>query len=233
MAKTYEAMQKVGSNPSGGWRIFDLKNRKQTGDLEKKILQIKQKNNFKVFNFSSARGKEGVSTILANLVDYLKIQDSGKKVLVIDANFKYPILHKIFNTDNNRPGLSDVLANGKSLNEALITLDSTNITLLTYGQGIVNQAENLNQEKFTALINTCKEEYDYVLIDSAPLLTSSDALSIALSSDVTFLVVLSTAVQKEVALKATSILLDNECAIGGVILNRIKQVIPGWIYRLT
>ncbi len=230
MAKTYEAMQKVVEKPSNSWRFLDLRNRKQTGDLEKKILQYKQKNGFKIFNFSSAREKEGVSTILTNLVNYFKFQNSDHKILLIDANFKSPALHKVFNIHNGQ-GLSDILANEQDLEESCIPIESTNITLLPCGQRFASQTDNLNQEKFMTVLNGCKDHYNTILIDSAPIITSPNALSIALSSDVTFLVIQSLKVQREVALKMKLLLQDNECIIGGVILNKVLQVIPNWIYR--
>ncbi len=232
MAKTYEAMQKTGREPSTGWHFFDLKNRKQTGDLEKRILQFQQKSSYKIFNFCSARGKEGVSTILVNLVHYIKTQNSDKKILVVDANFQSPMLHNIFNAGNN-PGLSEILSNEQNHDEYFFTLELTNITILTCGQMYRNQAGNFNQDRFANLLKASKEHYDYILIDSAPMLTSADALSVAVSSDVTFLIIQSTVVQKEVALKAKRLLDDNECIIGGVLLNRIRQVIPEWLYKLT
>ena len=82
------------------------------------------------------------------------------------------------------------------------------------------------------MLSACKNQYDYILIDSAPIIASSDALSTAVSSDVTFWVIQSVAVQKEVALKVKSLLIDNECELGGVILNQINQVIPEWVYKI-
>jgi Mrp family chromosome partitioning ATPase len=232
MAKTYEAMQRRGNISSSGWQFLDLKSRKKTGDIEKKILQYRQKNKFQVFNFSAAKRKEGVSTILSNLISYFNLQHSEKQILVIDANFKSPSLHSNFNIDN-ASGLIDVLKNGKILDEVATNLGSTNISIVTTGQGFDPKADNLDQEKFNHLLKTNKSKYDFIFIDSPPILASSDALSAAVASDVTFWIIQSVAIQKDVAHKTKTLLLDNECIIGGVILNQVKQVIPEWIYRLT
>ncbi len=230
MAKTYEAMKRVDSPSSNNWHFLDLKNRKQVGDLEKRILKYKQNKNFKVFNFSSSREKEGVSTILINLISYIKNQDSVTKILVIDANFASPSLDRFFNIHDAK-GLSDVITGNQTLEDSLISLESMNITLLPSGQSTKSISDSLSYEKLITVIDSCKKKYDTILIDSAPLLTAPDALSTALSSDVTFLVVQSLSVQKEVALKTKQLLKDNECTIGGVILNRVSQSIPGWIYK--
>lgn len=231
MAKTYEAMLKGEGPPKSGGRFLDLKNRQQTGDLEKKILYYKQKNNYKVFNFTSCRGKDGVSTVLANLINYFKLQKSDKKILIIDANFQRPSLHEIFGVANMQ-GLTDALSNVESYSQMLTPIDSTNISLLTCGKDYQGYSGNLNQEKFSDLLEVSKEQYEFIFIDSAPILSSSDGLSTAAASDVTFLVVQSLSVQQEVALKTKTLLLDNECIVAGVILNRIRQVIPEWAYRI-
>ena len=72
---------------------------------------------------------------------------------------------------------------------------------------------------------------DYVLIDCPPLLISSDAIAVAPAADVSFLVIKAVEVQRAVAQKAISYLHDNECKIGGVILNYVQQVIPNWVYK--
>ena len=65
----YHSMQDDDRKFSSGWNFLDLKNKKQTGDLYKKILYYKKKNDYSVFNFVSSRAKEGTSTIVANLIN--------------------------------------------------------------------------------------------------------------------------------------------------------------------
>lgn len=231
MAKTYEAMQKNDGSTVSGWRFLDLKNRKQAGDLERKILQLKQKNDRKVFNFTSSRGGEGVSTVLVNLLNYFKLQKSDKEILVIDANFQSPSLHSVFGLSNVQ-GLSDVLNDDKNLAEVSISIDSTKISLLTSGKGYLGRPDDIDQDKFDTILTEAKEKYDYIFIDSPSILASSNAVSTAVASDVTFWVIQSLKVQSEVAEKAKAILEDNECVIGGVVLNKTRQVIPNWMYKI-
>jgi len=77
-----------------------------------------------------------------------------------------------------------------------------------------------------------KGMYDCILVDSPAILTSGDSLTLSVASDATFLVIQSLRTPKEVAERARSLLDDNECEIGGVLLNRVKQVIPGWMYKM-
>ncbi len=218
-------------NSTGDWHFFDLRNRKQSGDLEKKIYNLKNGSNRKVFNFVSSRRQEGVSTILANFVHYLREQGSEKKILIVDANFLAPSLHKIFGRDLSA-GLAEVLTDEVSADEAVNSLDVLGLNLLTCGRGHQAMAGNIRLERFGHIIHSLKDRFDYIFIDSSPLLISSDAISTAIAADVTLLVIQALKVQREVARHSKGILTDNACDIGGVILNRVPQVIPSWVYRM-
>ncbi len=212
------------------WKFLDLKNKKQTGDLYKQILHQNKKRGLRTFCFTSSRQKEGVSTILANLVDYIKNQATDKIVLILDTNFQSPNLHNIFNIKKNAPGITDVFSNKISIRDAIIPI-CPNIFLLACGKLSSGKAGNLEPDNFVKLINECKQMADYILIDCPPVLSSGDSLSVAPAADITFLVIQAVKVQKPVAEKAISLLQNNECEIGGVILNCVQQVIPYWIYK--
>lgn len=213
-----------------GWQFLDLKNKKQTGDLDKKILQYKQKQNCTVFNFTSSNRGEGVSTIIANLIHYVKTKKSDNKILIIDTNFNSPGLNSIFKIKGN--GLADILDGTAVLSDIVQEIGSDNLHLLTCGKNHTNMVGNIDQEKLGLIVAEAKEIYDFIIIDSSPILTSSDSITTASVSDITFLVLRAHKVHKDVALKAKLLLIDNECVVGGVILNRTLQVIPSWVYKL-
>ena len=214
---------------SESWQFLNLKNKKQTGDLYKKILFYNKKSDAKVFNFIGSRGREGVTTIFANLVDYVNSQTTEKKILVIDANSKSPSLHKVFNISPKAPGLLDIFNNRSEIREAILPITS-HIFLLCSGRGNTNNS-GLEQDNFFKLIEYCKSFFDYIFIDCAPVLSSTDALNVAPVADYNFLIIQSANDQRPVIEKSKSLLLNDECKIGGVILNRVQQVIPGWLYK--
>ena len=231
MAKTYEAMMKGEHASPSEWRFLDLQNKKQTGDLEKKIFFFHKKNDYKIFNFTCCLGEEGVSTILANLIHYMADKTSEKGVLIIDTNFYHPELHVIFNLSLEK-GLTDVLNGSISVQDAIQKTKAPGIDILTSGNAFQKYAGNMEQEKLTEVLSSISDMYDHIFIDSAPILTSADSLASAAVSDLTFLVIKSLRVRREVAETAKNLLLNNECLIGGAILNNVSQVIPGWLYRI-
>lgn len=218
---------------SVSWRYLDLRNKKQTGDLYKKILfynkkkSDKEKKEYKAINFVSSRKGEGVTTILANLLAY--VENQRKNVLVIDANLQWPGLNAVFNVPNNTPGLSDVFNNQASLQSAIVQL-SPSMAFLSAGSGRKG-GTSLEQDHFADLLKFCRKSYDFIFIDCPPVLSSTDALSIAPAADLSFLVLQSAGVQRPVIERAKILLQNDECEIGGVILNRVQQVIPYWLYR--
>lgn len=226
---TNGAISDRGQRLKSRWNMLDLKNKKQTGDLYKKILYLNKKNDAKAFCFTCTRGKEGVSTILANLVDYIRNQASNKKILLIDANTQSPHLGKIFNMSGLQYGLIDVLDKRIGLRDAIAAITS-NIFLLNCSVNS-NVSGNLEPEKLMALLKESRDLFDYILIDCPPVLSSADSLAIAPAADITFLVIQSIKVQKPVAQKTIKLLQDNECEIGGVVLNGVQQVIPNWVYK--
>jgi len=226
----YNEMQGDGRRFQSEWRFLDLKNKKQTGDIYKKILYYNKKNDHKVFNFVSSRGKEGTSSIVANLTDYINFQAIEKRILVIDTNLQSPNLHKIFNISRDTYGLMDIFNNRIGAREAFTPI-SSNIFFLCCGNGNTKTNDSLDQENFSKLLNYYRQEFDYILIDCPPVISSSDALSIAPAADLTFLIIRSGKVQRPVVEKAKTLLQNDECQIGGVILNRVQQVIPGWVYK--
>ena len=235
MAKTYEAMIKAESSdddllhlPPLDWRFLDFGDIKQTGDLYRKIDNLRK--NSKVFNFVSSREGEGVSTIVINLVNYMLYREDGNNILLIDANLHHPVLHAGFN-HTQKKGLAEVLCKICSCSEAIREIRPNNLYLMPSGGPRHNSLTGIEQTLFHEVISDIKSDYDLIFIDSPPLLTYADALSIAVSSDVTFLITDAHRTRAEVAKNAKQFLQENGCTIGGVILNRVQQPIPEWLYK--
>ncbi len=239
MAKTYEAMSKSGGSldkhftedpASPDLIIKNQKNMEQLSNLEQQIALLMQKNNSKVFHFAGSREMEGVSNIVANLVQYMANKMSVKNILLIDANLQNPVLHNMFNILSS-PGLRDVLSGNGSFSDSIHQMPSSIVYVMPCGKGRIDLSGGIGHEKLSVLISKIKTQYDCIIIDSPPLLASSDALSLAIVSDITFLVIQANKTLWEVAKKSKLYLEKNGCHIGGVVLNRVTHAIPEWIYK--
>ena len=239
MAKTYEALLKselssheeiLSVQSMSRWECPDLTDTKEIGNLWNNIDTARRTNAFKKVNFVGSRSGEGTSTIVFNLARFIMENTPGKDILVIDANPGRPVINLAFGLPR-APGLGDVLMRKVEFSEAIHRVSSSNLYAMPAGVSPSDTSLRVEQENFSALIAAVQDKYQHILIDSAPLLTSSDSIDTAISTDTTFLVVRANSTQWEVAEAAKNRLLEFNCNIGGVILNRVLQPIPRWIYN--
>lgn len=127
-------------------------------------------------------GKSFVSVNLATV-----LAQSDKKVLIIDADMRKGYLQKSFN-DKWENGLSDFLSGRLELKNVIKQTKVENLHLITRGQIPPNPSELLMHERFTKLIDTIKEHYDIVIIDTPPILAVTDPAIVSAHAGSTLLV---------------------------------------------
>jgi capsular exopolysaccharide synthesis family protein len=215
---------------ASNWFLSDTKTRKEISNLAQKITLEARNNDFKIFHFASSHKGEGTSSAVVKLAKFMMDQKSFRDVLLIDANLQHPILHLLFNVPP-APGLGDVLIKEVEYRKAIYRLGPSNIYLMPCGTPLVSNSSAFLQKKFSNFIAMVRNQYQYILIDSPPLLEAADAVALAVSSDTTFLVVEAHTTQWEVAEKTKNYLQTYDCDISGVILNRVMNTIPGWLYK--
>lgn len=119
---------------------------------------------------------DGKTTIAANLAAGLAL--NGRRILLVDANFHRPALHKLYNVGND-VGFSNVLESASNLETSVQKTPVANLELLTTGPRPANQTELLESPLFTEFVERALEEYDHVLFDAGPLLVVSEAVALA------------------------------------------------------
>jgi capsular exopolysaccharide synthesis family protein len=133
----------------------------------------------RTFCMTSSQPQEGKSSITANLATALALH--GSKVLLIDADIRRPSIHRIFDCPN-RVGLSSVLRQAATLDEAILPSRVENLMLMPAGPSVPAGAELL-ATGLSSVLEPLKSEFDYILIDCPALLGFADALAIALVVD--------------------------------------------------
>jgi len=185
---------------------------------------------------TSPSPSEGKSITLANLA--VVMAQSGRKVIIVDTDFRRPTQHRIFNL-SNRVGLTDLILKKISatapdldnsddpLNEAFDDLgryiqktEVPNLSLLSTGQLPPNPAELLGSELMGALIQTLKNQADTLLFDSPPTLVFSDAAVLSTRVDGVIIVNDATKTRRNDSIRAVEELKRVHAHILGIILNR-------------
>jgi capsular exopolysaccharide synthesis family protein len=140
----------------------------------------------KIVQVSSPEPGDGKTTTVANLA--VAVAQSGKRVLLIDADLRRPSCHRLFRMPLEI-GLSDVLRGEIEALNAVRATAVDNLSLLTAGQLPENPAELLSSPRLGLLMQEARDEYDVIFVDAPPLLAVSDPCVIARQTDGVLLVV--------------------------------------------
>ena len=168
---------------------------------------------------TSALPEEGKSATLCNLA--VTLAQAGKTVLIVDSDFRRPTQHKIFKIRNIN-GLTNYLTSEMELKALVKETGIPKLYLINVGPVPPNPAELLGSEKMGNLIESLKQWFDFILFDSPPVLTVSDAMVLGPKIDGIILVVWGGKTAKD-ALKQAKERLDMlkvKCL--GVVINNLN-----------
>lgn len=169
---------------------------------------------------TSALAKEGKTTTVANLG--VVMAQAGKKVLLVDADLRRSMLHRVFDLPDRR-GLTDLLLADAAPDEScLLETDITNLYLLPSGPLPPTPSELLGSERMSKLISRLCTLADVLLFDSPPVLAVTDAAVLASYTDGVLLVVESGRTPKEESRKALNSLQSVGARVLGTVLTRCK-----------
>ncbi len=184
------------------------------------ILFSTADNEVQTIVFTSEKPAAGKSTISANVA--ITYAQAGYKTLLIDGDMRKPTQHYIFNTDN-MDGFSNLIINKTDYNKAIHNTDIVNLDLLTSGPIPPNPSELIGSEKSLEVFDYLRSEYDFIIIDTPPVNTVTDA---QLFAEIAKYVVYVVDVQKNDrnAVKKGKKLIEKAGAkILGVVLNKAPE----------
>ncbi len=182
------------------------------------ILFMSPDEPFKRLLVTSAVPSEGKTTVACGIS--IAMAQSGQRVLLIDCDLRRPRLHRIFEQDN-RLGVSSLILDPSSLEEAIHETCVPGLSVLTSGPIPPNPAELLNSGSFAELLRQLAERFDRVIIDSPPLIPVTDAAVLSTLVSATVLVVKPFTSRKDLSRLATRSVRDVGGRILGVVLNDV------------
>ena len=130
----------------------------------------------KIFIVSSTNPAEGKSTTSANIA--IALAQGGNKVLLIDADMRKSVLHKIFGLKNKK-GLSSAISKMADLDSCITKDVMENLDVLTSGPVPPNPSELLASDSMTSILETLRDRYTTIVIDTPPVNVVTDAMELA------------------------------------------------------
>jgi len=171
----------------------------------------------RVIQITSPNPGDGKTTLAANLA--ISIAQAGKRVVLLDCDFRKPRVHALFNLPESEPGLASVAAGRADLASAIRRSRIEHLDLLPCGPRPSNPAELLSGAKFLHALAELRMLYDFVIVDTPPLLAVSDPRVVAQRADGVLMVFRIAKRARPQAERARELLADMGANLMGVVIN--------------
>ena len=181
----------------------------------------------KTFLVTSSVPNEGKSTISSNLAITMAL--SGARTLLIDGDLRRGALREAFGV-SSKIGFSEVLKQEVNWRDVVVPTSYPSLFLLPRGQTLGQPSEHLLRESTDQLLKEMYSHYDYIIIDSSPVLAADDSTSLAPKIDATLFVVRLSYTSARLIRKSLELLYNRQVNVPGVILNYVDTSLPEYYY---
>jgi succinoglycan biosynthesis transport protein ExoP len=176
---------------------------------------------------TSAVPREGKTTVCVGLAQCFAI--AMPRVLVIDADLRRPCVHRTIALDS-RTGLSEYLAGKADVDDVIQTTAFENLWVIASGSVPENPSELLGYARMVGLLEAVRGRFDWILIDTAPVLSAPDAEQLAQLASGILLVVAAEMTPREDVMRAEQELAKTRVPFAGCVLNRARVEHHGYYY---
>jgi succinoglycan biosynthesis transport protein ExoP len=177
--------------------------------------------------FCSAEPGEGKTTVASNVA--ISLAQLGKRVLLVDGDMRRPSVHKLFDR-SDRSGLVTYLAGLREWQKLVQPAGGSGLECLVSGPIPPNPAELLSSDAMQSLIREATAIYDFVLIDSPPMLSIADGRILAAMVEGAILVTKESATPRELVQRAQGHVRDAGGHLIGVVLNGVHSSPDDYYY---
>lgn len=174
----------------------------------------------KVVLVTSAVAAEGKSYIAANVASSLALM--GKKVALVELNLRKPSLGEMFGIIASN-GMSDYLSNGEVSLHDIVNTTADGLDVYVAGTVPPNPSELLQGSRTAQLMEQLREQYDYVVVDSASLATASDTFSLTNQADATVVVLRANSTKQAYVKWINRLMAEGKLSNVGFVLNGVKN----------
>ena len=192
------------------------------------VLKLCTQNSVKTIVCLSGLPEAGTTSMVTNLADSMAA--SGRKVLVVDANFRRSHLAAAMGTEPDARGLGDVLRGIVSASD-VIRPAGGDVDIVSAGTPENRVFELLNTPRFDEFIQSVSARYDIVLFDVPPVVVAGDALAVANKVDGSILVVRAFQEQRGLVARLVGQLTEVRAQFLGAVLNRPINTAGGYLRK--
>ncbi|UCG53480.1 MAG: CpsD/CapB family tyrosine-protein kinase [Candidatus Latescibacterota bacterium] len=179
--------------------------------------------------FTSAMSGEGTTTIATNFAKVLALQGQ-ERVLVCEMNARQPKFPDVFAT-NGDAGVTEYFSQGKNLSDYVQTSDPDSLDVLHVGRQDATIIQLHLNQVFPKLLEESLRNYDTMIIDAPPIISSPETPPMAAFVDGVVIVVQAGKTRREIVLRSMESISKFNGNILGVVLNRKRYYIPGFLYK--
>ena len=187
--------------------------------LRSRLYRIRENQPLRKVLIASAAPAEGKTFVAANLAQSF-VRQRGCRVLLIDGDLRSPRLHSLLGAPSN-PGIADYLQGEVNLTEIIQKSQNDDFFFIPAGNHVTHPAELISNGRFKELLDHLAPMFDWVIVDSPPILPVSDGSVLAGMCDGVLLVVRAGATPSEAAQRACHELKGAQLI--GVVLNTVEQ----------
>jgi capsular exopolysaccharide synthesis family protein len=188
------------------------------------LLHAPRSESQRVIMVSSATAGEGKTTLAANLATSLAA--TGRQTVLVDFDLRRPTLHRMFDLPL-QPGVCELLETPDALDIAIQSTSIPHLRFLAAGRGGASGLSRLDKTRLRELINTLRDQFEYVVVDASPILPVVDTRLIAQHVDGVVLSVLTDVSRRSLVGAAIQLLEDYRvCVLGVVIIGSKNEVYP-------
>jgi capsular exopolysaccharide synthesis family protein len=181
----------------------------------------------RTFVITSSIPSEGTSTLAANLS--LTLANAGNRVLLIDADLRRGALSTLFGI-KAEAGMSEMLAGKLDWPSAVLPTAHPHLCILPRGRSTNKAGELFLTSRMDDLLREAPQKFDYIFIDSAPILATDDTPTFAPKIDGVLFVVRASFVGARAAKTAIGQLRKRGATVLGLVFNRISETMPDYQY---
>ena len=194
------------------------------------IQSLGKMKTYKTFVVTSSISGEGKTVTAINLVVMMAHDLNSKNILLIDADMRKGKIAKYMGL-NHSPGLSEILKGESEPDAAFVSPNIDNLTIIPSGKAPKNPAELLGSKKMKTVLESLKARFDYIFIDSPPVMPLADPCILGAMADGVIMVVQAGRTQRDMVKHSEQRLLQSHANIAGYVMTNVEYHLPEYLYR--